>query len=144
HNPMSNLAAFFWTPDRGAEALRFARDFVKTLPNDMGALVAGASAPPMPFVPEEYQGKPGFLLGVAGWGTAEDHARTVAPVREALPPAWELLTPIPYTELQKMFNESAPWGGLAYEKAIYLENLDDGVVDAFVEAMPRVTCPLTF
>ena len=43
-----------------------------------------------------------------------------------------------------MFNESAPWGLRAYEKALYLPGLDDGVVDAFASAMPKVTCPLTF
>ena len=144
HNPLSQLAVFFWTPDHGVDALRFARDFIKGLPDGMGALLAGQSAPPLPFVPEQYQGTPGFGLAIGGWGTAEELAAAVAPVRDAVPPAWELVTPIPYTELQKMFDESAPWGLLAYEKALYLPALDDAVIAAFVDAMPKVTCPLTF
>ncbi|HZN13174.1 MAG TPA: FAD-binding oxidoreductase [Acidimicrobiales bacterium] len=144
HNPLANLGMFFWTPEHGAEALRFAREFVKALPDGMGALIAGLSAPPMPFVPEQYHFTPGFALAIGGWGSAEDHARVVAPIRDAVEPAWELVTPIPYTELQKMFNESAPWGLLAYEKALYLQNLDDAVVDSFVAAMPKVTSPMTF
>jgi FAD/FMN-containing dehydrogenase len=144
HNPLSHLGLFFWTPEHGADALRFAREFVTALPDGMGALIAGLSAPPMPFVPEQYQMKPGFALAIGGWGSAEDHAKVIAPIRDVGPPAWEMVTPIPYTELQKMFNESAPWGLRAYEKALYLPGLNDGVVDAFVAAMPKVTCPLTF
>ena len=76
----------------------------------MGAFLAGISAPPAPFVPEPYHHAPGYALLIVGFGSAEDHARVVAPVRETVPPAFELVTPMPYTGLQQMFDASCPWG----------------------------------
>ena len=65
-------------------------------------------------------------------------------MRKALPPLIELVTPIPYTALQQMFNGSAPWGILAYEKAVYLEELSDAAIDVILEQQPRKAFPLSF
>lgn len=40
-------------PDRGAEILRFMREYMSDAPDDLGAGVAFVSAPPEPFVPPE-------------------------------------------------------------------------------------------
>src|SRR5207245_356393 len=34
--PLVNLGLFFWSIDKGAEALRFIRDFISSLPSDVG------------------------------------------------------------------------------------------------------------
>jgi hypothetical protein len=141
---MVHLGMFFWSLDQGAEALRFCRDFVKTVPDGMGVFVAGLNAPPAPFVPPQYQGAPGYALGVVGFDTPEQHAQAVAPVRQSAAPAWELVTPMPYVALQQMFNESAPWGALAYEKALYLDELTDEAIAVFTKYMPRKQSPLSF
>ena len=102
----------------GGEALRVSRDVVTALPDGRAALlIAGLSAPPAPFVPEEHHFAPGSRLLLVGFGSAEEHARRVAPMRAALPPLFELVTPIPYTGLQQMFDEADRWGSYAYEKA---------------------------
>ena len=142
--PLAQLGLFFWPADQGVEALRFSRDFVAGLPDGVGALIAGLSAPPAPFVPPEHQLAPGFALLVASWGSPEAHAELVAPVREALPPLFELVTPIPYAELQKMFDEGNAWGMHAYEKALYLDDLSDPVIEIFAEHLPRKASPLSF
>ncbi len=49
--PLVHVGLFFWSLDRGADALRFCRDFVKALPEDMGVGVVCLTAPPAPFVP---------------------------------------------------------------------------------------------
>ncbi len=142
--PMVHLGLFFWGVDQGDAALRFSRDFVTTLPEDMGALIAGLSAPPAPFVPERYRLAPGYALVVAGFGSAEQHERVVKPIREAQPPLFELVTPIPYTQLQKMFDEGNPWGILAYEKALYLDDLSDQAIAVVTQYLPRKSSPLSF
>ena len=47
------------------------------------------------------------------------------------------MTPIPYVALQQMFNGSAPWGLLAYEKAVYLDELTDGAIEVILEAIVK-------
>ena len=104
--PQVHLGLFFWGADQGPAALRSCRDFLQTVPEEMGAFLAGISAPPEPFVPEPYHHAPGYALLIVGFGSAEDHARAVAPIRETVPPAFELVTPMPYTGLQQMFDAS--------------------------------------
>ena len=107
--PMVNLGLFFWTIDRTVEVLRFLRDFVDELPSGFGVQIVGLNAPPAPFVPEQYQFEPGWVLAVVGLRSPEEHAAVIGPVRDTVPPTFEFVTPIPYTELQKMLDESAPW-----------------------------------
>lgn len=143
--PLAQLALFFWDPEHGKEGLRFSRDFVATLPDTMGSLIAGLSAPPAPFVPPEYQGQPGFVLAVVGWGTPEEHESVLQPIRQMTPqPQWQMLSPIPYVQLQQMFNESAPWGTQAYEKALTLDDLSNDAIDVFADFLPRKASPLSF
>jgi hypothetical protein len=142
--PLVNLGLFFWPVDQGTEALRFCRDFVKDVPAGITPFIAGLSAPPAPFVPEQYQLAKGFALVVAGFGSSEEHAQAIEPIRRVLPPAFELVTPMPYAGLQQMFNGTAPWGLLAYEKALYLDELSDEVISVFIEFMPKAASPLSF
>jgi len=143
--PMVNVGLFFWGLDRGADALRFGRDFIKTLPPDATSFIGAAlSAPPAPFVPEEYHFLPGMALLVMGLASPEEHAAIVAPIRDAVAPLFELVTPIPYVALQQMFNESAEWGTLGYEKSLYLDDLSDDVISVIAEYAPKKQSPLTF
>jgi FAD/FMN-containing dehydrogenase len=142
--PLVHLALFMYAPDRGGDVFRFAREYVKDLPDQCGVFLAGLSAPPEPFVPEEHQLAPVYAFAIVGLGDAETHARLIEPVREALPPLIELVTPIPYTALQQMFNGSAPWGILAYEKAVYLEELSDAAIDVILQHQPKKAFPLSF
>ena len=106
--------------------------------------VAGLNAPPAPFVPEEHQHAPVFIIAVVGFQGEETHARLIEPIRAAVPPLFEFVTPIPYTALQQMFDESAPWGILAYEKAVYLDALTDAAIEVIVEHQPKKQSPLSF
>jgi hypothetical protein len=141
--PLVQLGLFFWPLDQAVEMLTFARDYIETTPTDTGLTIVGLNAPPAPFVPEQHHFAPGYLLAVVGWGTPEEHAALVQPILDSLPPLFHFVTPIPYTELQKMLDESAPWGILAYEKAIYLDELTDGAIAVIADQMPRKASPLS-
>jgi FAD/FMN-containing dehydrogenase len=143
--PLVNLGLFFFGLENGPEALRFARDFIKTLPPEATAFLGiGLSAPPAPFVPEQYRFRPGHALLVAGFGSAEEHETIVAPIRKSVTPLFELVTPIPFVALQQMFNDSATWGTLGYEKALYLDELSDAAIAVIGEHVPKKSSPLSF
>ena len=101
----------------------------------------GASQPQTPTAERPSAVKP---IAVVGFQDDEAHARLIEPIRAAMPPLFELVTPIPYVALQQMFNESAPWGILAYEKAVYLDELTDAAIDVIVEHQPKKQSPLSF
>ena len=142
--PFVHVGLFLFGADQGAEVLRFARDFMPGLPDECGGFIAGLSTPPAPFVPPELHFTPAFALAVVGFGDAEAHAALIAPITAALTPTVALVTPMPYVALQQMFDESAPWGLPAYEKAVSLEELTDGAIDVILEHFARKMSPLSF
>ncbi|MDQ4093519.1 MAG: FAD-binding oxidoreductase [Actinomycetota bacterium] len=142
--PEVHLGLFFWGMDDGEQVLRLARDLMPTLPRDAGAQIAiGLNAPPAPFVPPQHHFVPGYLLIVVGFSSAEEHAELVAPIREKLPPLFELVTPIPYVALQRTLDETAPWGLLGYQEVIYLDELTDDAISVLVERMPAKSSPMS-
>jgi hypothetical protein len=142
--PILQLGLFMFSPDQGGDLFRFARDFVETLPDDCGVFMAGLNAPPEPFVPAEPHFSPAFALAVVGLGDEQEHARLIEPIKQALDPIVELITPIPYVGLQQMFDASAPWGMHNYEKAVYLAELSDGAIDAILAHQAKKASPLSF
>ena len=141
--PIANLGMFVWAPQDAREVLQFARTYLHDVPRDVGGLIAGMTAPPAPFVPEQFHGATGIAVLLATFGDAAEHDAIVAPLRR-LEPAFELVTPIPYVALQQMQNDTAPWGAHAYEKALYLDNLTDEVIELTIEHLPRKRSPLSF
>jgi hypothetical protein len=151
HHPQCLLTPRAWSHSRehphagqdAAEPLAFAREYLFQLPPGMGALVAGISAPPEPFVPAEHHGVPGITILVAGWGSPEEHAAVVEPLR-GRGALFELVTPIPYVALQQMLDPTGPWGIRAYDQALNLDELSDEAIQVIVEQLPRKRFPLSF
>jgi FAD/FMN-containing dehydrogenase len=142
--PLVNLGLFFWSVDEGADALRFIRDFVSRAPDDVAAQLIGLNAPPAPFVPERFHFAPCYGLAVVGFGSPEEHAALVQPIRDDYPPLFDFVTPIPFTDLQQMLDEAAPWGILAYEKALYIEDpVTDDALAVVADFLPRKASPMS-
>jgi len=143
--PTVQFGLLFWEIDRGVEALRVIRDAIAELPRSVNAIVAAAlNAPPLPFIPEQHRDKLGHALLVAGFGDPAEHERVITRVREALPPLFDHVQPIPYTALQQTFDEASPWGLYDYDKGIMLDELSDGAIEVIDEYARRKTSPLSF
>ena len=140
---LANVGLFFWAPQDAREPLRAAARVIPALPREYGAFIGGLTTPPAPFVPVESQGTTAFVVGVIGWGAPHEHAEVVAPIQE-LSPAFELVTSMPYSALQQMFDDTAPWRIKGYEKALWLDELSDPVIDVVLDFLPRKTSPMSF
>ncbi len=66
--------------------------------------------------PHPFHFMPGYVVVIVGFGSAQDHAGVLAPIRAALPPLFEFVTPMPYTQLQQMFDQGTQWGTNCYER----------------------------
>lgn len=141
--PMIHFAMLFWSLDQGAEALRHVRDVTATLPDDVSVVIAGLNAPPAPFVPAELHFQPGYAILVMGTGTPESHGEVLARLRDGVAPLVDFATPMPYVELQKMFDEANAWGLHCYDKGCYVEALSDEVIDVFTQNLPDKTSPMS-
>jgi FAD binding domain/Berberine and berberine like len=141
--PMVNVGLFLFEPAQGLELFRFAREYVRTLPDDCTPFLGGLSAPPLPFVPETLHFAPMFALVLIGFGDERAHALAMEPILKTLRPAVQFVTPMPYVALQQMFDDSAPWGMHSYEKAVYLNELTDDAIAVILEHQPKKASPLS-
>jgi FAD/FMN-containing dehydrogenase len=143
--PEVHVALLFFAQEQGVEALALMREALTGLPDGFGGLLGiGMNAPPAPFVPQEHHFAPGHALIIAGFGTAEEHAAVVDTARSKVPPLFEFVSPMPYTALQSMLDDAAPPGILAYERALYLDDLSYSAIAVIAEMSARKNSPLSF
>jgi hypothetical protein len=121
--------------------LRLTRNLFASISTEMNILVAGISGPPAPFVPEEYHHAPGIGLAVTGFAPDGEHARVIERINAQLPPLAQMTTPIPYSDLQQMFDDANAFGLLAYDKAAYLEELTEGAITVIADQLARKSSP---
>jgi FAD/FMN-containing dehydrogenase len=139
----ANLGLLFWPLDEGGAALRACREAIRTLPGEIAFNLFGLDAPEADFVPPLYQGKPGYMIMVVSFEGEEALQAVLEPIRAAVAPAFEMLTPVPYPALQQMFDANNPWGTHGYEKALYFEELSDEALAIFDKYMVTKTGYLT-
>jgi FAD/FMN-containing dehydrogenase len=133
------LAGF--PPEKAAELARLWRDLSHEN-DDIGWALASVTAPPAPFIPAEWHGR--RIPAIAGMiaGPHEEAEKILAPIR-ALGPIADLWQPMPYTMVQGLLDPSNPYGRQNYWRAHNLDDLDDGVVDVWLEAAATAPSPFT-
>jgi FAD/FMN-containing dehydrogenase len=141
--PEVNVGLFFYGIDQAADVLRLAREVIPDLPPDVSFEVVGLYAPPAPFVPEEHHFRLVLGLAAVGFGAEANHQQVLERMRAALPPLFEMVSPMPYAALQQMFDDAFPWGTHCYEKSLYLEQFTDAAVDVVVERLTAMTSPMS-
>ncbi|MGD0374902.1 MAG: FAD-binding oxidoreductase [Streptosporangiaceae bacterium] len=142
-DPMVQFGLFFWSLDQGAEGLRLAREIVASMPPGINAVIAALNAPPAPFVPEQHHFAPGYALLLTGFGSAGQHTQLVTQIRRRVPPLFDLVTPMPYVELQKMLDGANAWGSHCYEKGTYIEELSDEAIEVVTEQVAAKNSPMS-
>jgi FAD/FMN-containing dehydrogenase len=130
-----------WSADRVDDVLAAYRDLTESAPRELTAVVAVRRAPPAPFLPEEWHGKPIVGLGVCHSGA--DAKRGLAAVRALGDPIADLVTEKPYTDQQAMMDGMEPKGHHHYWKTEYLAGLTNEFLDSFRDSAFEVTSPLS-
>jgi FAD/FMN-containing dehydrogenase len=139
--PTVTAGVVFYPGDRAGEILRFYRDWVDEAPDELTTLVNLLTAPPAPFLPEDWHGKK--LVAIVGMhsGSAEDGERAVGPLKELGDPVADLMGPIPYVAMQSLIDPLWGPGAHSYMKAGWLGGLDDRAIDALVRYHQAATSP---
>src|SRR5262249_15478595 len=120
------------------DLLRFYREFGPSAPEELGTVLAFLTAPPAPFVPPEVQGQPMVALGACYAGPIEEGKRGWPPWRDFGPPALDLIQPMPYTAVQRLFDDGVPFGNQVYLKSDHLAALSEDVAETIATHTARV------
>ena len=130
-----------WSAERIDEVLATYRTLTESAPRELTAAVIVMFAPPAPFVPEEWQGKPVIALLVCHSGP--NPQADLASVRALGDPVADLVMELPYAEQQSMLDDTEPKGLHYYWKTEFLPALSSGFLKTFREHALRMTPPLS-
>lgn len=123
--------------------LRFHRDYVRNLPDDMSAWIVVRHAPPLPFLPGEVHGRRVVIVPFVWLGPDAEGEKLLAPIRDATPSHGEWIAMNPWTAWQSGFDALVEHGARNYWKSHQLKDLSDGCIDRvieFAEKFPSEEC----
>jgi FAD/FMN-containing dehydrogenase len=123
------------------DILRFYREFCADAPDELTTLVSLATAPPAPFIPEEFHGKPVVIIPGVYAGSIEAGEKAMRPLRELGDPVADLMGPLPYVAMQSLLDPLWGPGAHNYFKAGWLRGLDDRAIDTIVGYHRDISSP---
>jgi FAD/FMN-containing dehydrogenase len=132
-----------WPSEQSAEIMRWYRDYITSVPDEINAFFAFLSVPPGPPFPEAWHGK--TMCGLVWCITlpqAEAEA-ALAPVRQRFPPAIDFVGPLPYPALQSMFDPIYPPGLQWYWRADFVNELSDEAIAHHIEFGTNLPSPFS-
>jgi FAD/FMN-containing dehydrogenase len=132
-----------WPTEQSAAVLRFYRDWISEVPDELTTVVVHRKAPPLPVLPPELHGRPIVMVICCYAGPVEDGERVVRPLRAFGSPLLDLCTRKPFVEHQAMFDASFPEGWWYYFRSCDVAALTDDVIDITAEHARRIRSPLT-
>ena len=139
--PIITGGLIVWSADRVDDVLATYRDLTDSAPRELTAAVTVRLAPPAPFLPEEWHGKP--IIGLLVCHSGADVEGDLAAVRALGHPIADLVTEKPYTDQQSMLDAMEPKGHRYYWKTEYLSGLTNEFLETFRESALKVTSPLS-
>jgi FAD binding domain/Berberine and berberine like len=136
--PVVVAGPIFWAMEESPRVLRFYRDWIAEVPDELTTIVIHRRAPELPVVPRELHGV--HVVGVACCyaGPVDDGEKVVAPLRKFGSPLLDLCAPKPFVEHQAMFDPALPHGWHYYFRSCDVAELTDEVIDITVDHSLRM------
>jgi FAD/FMN-containing dehydrogenase len=123
--------------------VRFHREYVRTMPDEMTIWMVVRHAPPLPFIPEEYHGKLVVLIPFVWLGDPGEGEKLIQPILDKGVTIGDGSGVKSWTAWQAAFDGLVSHGARNYWKSHHLKNLEDACIDIigdFAEKMPGDEC----
>ena len=123
----------FYPGEQAVQVVSGWHDQIQTMPDELSTLVNLCTAPPAPFIPEDWHNKKIVVL-VACWaGDPAEGEDAVRPLRTFGTPITDLLRPMPYVDLQQLVDPLWEAGAANYFTSAFLERLPDEAIETLTE-----------
>lgn len=132
-----------WAMEDSPEVLRFYRDWLTSVPDELTTIVVHRKAPASPTLPTELHGRRIVMVGCCYAGPVDEGEEVLRPLKEFGTPLFDLCGPKPFTALQSMLDAGFPKGWWYYFKSCDVAELSDDVIDITVEHALKIQSPLT-
>ena len=139
--PQVTGGLILWDGARAAEVQAAYRELTESAPRELCAVLTIRLAPPAPFVPQEWHGKP--IVGMVVCYSGEDATTDLAPIYALGDPIVDLITEKPYAAQQSMLDATQPKGAHYYWKTEFIPELSPAYEETFRTAALKVTSPMS-
>jgi len=117
------------------EVIRGYVDYSPNAPEDLSTIGQLMPAPPAPFIPAEWVGKPVFMILVCWCGDLEEGQKALEPLRKLATPVADIVAPMPYPAIYNLTAAAAVPNGNSVRSLLQLE-ISDESIDKMIAAMP--------
>jgi FAD/FMN-containing dehydrogenase len=135
--------AVLWDAEEADEVVALYREVAEAAPRELTLAVMARLAPPAPFVPERWHGRPVVGLIACHTGDASQAETDLAPIRGFRNPVADVISRKPYIEQQSMFDATQPKGMHQYWKSEFLPSLSDDVLDTYRQQASGIASPMS-
>jgi FAD/FMN-containing dehydrogenase len=111
-------------------------------PEELSTIANIMIAPPMPFLPAESHGKPIIMAMLVYAGDAEAGLQAIAPFRKIATPLADMLRPMSYPEMYKLFPEEGPGPVQEVARTFFLDSLDRNTAQVIIDHLQASTAAM--
>jgi FAD/FMN-containing dehydrogenase len=110
-------------------------------PDELSTIANVMTAPPMPFVPAEYHGKPVIMGMLCYAGDTDEGERVLAKFRALAEPIVDMVKPMPYPGMYPP--EDPEYRPIAATKTMFVDDVDEDAAATIVERLAASTAMLS-
>jgi FAD/FMN-containing dehydrogenase len=130
-----------WPADQAPKVLDLYRSLSAQAPAELTLVTLMRPAPPAPWLPAEWHGKP--IIGILACysGKPEEGERIIAPIKALGGHIGDVMVRRPYAQLQSLLDATQPKGRRYYWKSEYLSGVEPALCDRFIQQAARIPSP---
>jgi len=129
--------------DHAEDALALYREMTATAPQELTLVSTMRLAPPAPFIPEVWHGKPIVAMIACHTGDPAQAERDLSPIKGFGKPIADLIMPKTYVEQQSMLNATQPKGANYYWKTEFISELSEGYLESVRANAAEIESPMS-
>jgi hypothetical protein len=141
--PMVLAGPIIWAMEDSPKVMRFYRDWITEVPDELTTIVTHRRVMPSPVVPTELHGKHVVMVGCCYAGPVDEGEEVLKALRRFGAPLLDMCEPKPYVAHQASLDAAFPHGWWYYIRSCNVRVLNDSVVDTMADHGLRIESPLT-
>ena len=130
-----------WPAGEAPKVLELYRTLAEKAPPELTLVALMRPAPPAPWLPKDWHGKPIIALLACCSGRPEDGEKLVAPIKSFGKPIGDVLVRRPYAQMQSLLDATQPKGRRYYWKSEYLSRIEPALCEKAIEHAARIRSP---
>ncbi len=130
-----------WPASEAPKVLELFRTLADKAPPELTLVALMRPAPPAPWLPKDWHGKPIVAMLACYSGEPEEGERLVAPIKSFGSPLGDVLVRRPYAQMQALLDATQPKGRRYYWKSEYLSSIEPALCERAIGHAAKIPSP---